>query len=194
MVSAANDAIQVTQPLDKILLICIIFALLVVIIMLICSFTLVMTSHCLMLPHYRSSADKIPIRSGDVENTGGTHYETDVGSFQSNLPILQHNMGHSRISSTPTSSIIGNCSLDLYADFQQPHFFPSLLPSERRYGSSSFGMKTEDLVSDVTDASLERKSFNYENIYELRVPPPSVVTNDSEVLLSVRYSAWSRRL
>ena len=176
-----------STDMDKILLIYIIIALVVVIILLICAFTLlIMASHCLMLPHYRSSTYKIPISSGDVENTGGTpSYETDVRSFESNLPMLQHNMGHIRIPFTPTSSNIGNCSLDLYADFQQPHFFPSLPPPERRYGSASFDMKTEDLVSDVTDASLERKSFNYENICELRVPPPSVITNDSEVLLSV---------
>ena len=177
----------VSSNTDQLLLIYIILALVVVIILLICIFPLmIVASLYLMRPHHRRRSYKVPVGKEDVENNRGSpSYDTEIRSIESTCPIIQPNRVPVRIPFTPTSSNIGNCSLDLYSEIERPHYFPTLLPPELRNGSASFDMKTVDLVSDVTDASLERKSFDYELVFDLRVPPPSVITNNSEVLLSV---------
>ena len=180
-----------SRGMDQILLIYIILALVLVIILLICIFPLmIVVSLYLTRPYYRTRSYKIPASNGDVENRGTPSYDTEV---RSTCPIIQHSRGPIRIPFTPTSSNIGNCSLDFYGGIERSHFFPNLLSPER-HGSASFDMETVDLVSDVTDASLERKSFDYDHVYELRVPPPSVVTNNSEVLLSVSQQDIPRAL
>ncbi|KAI6657916.1 Low-density lipoprotein receptor-related protein [Oopsacas minuta] len=170
---------------DNILLFYVIIALAVIIIILVCMFPLVTCiSLWLMRPYYRRKTYNIPsIR--DVENNSNPSSELEVRSFESTCPIIKPIEPPKHLHLRTPSSIIGTCSLNFFPRIQ-PHLeFQSPLSQDPVYGSGSFDIKTVDLVSNVTDTSLVRDNFDYEKAFDVRVPPPSVVSNYSENLLSV---------
>ena len=172
--------------LDIYMLYLIILTLTLIIICLICVVLLTTTvTFCLIR---RSKTYKLPSRNQDVETSMSTpSTDPELASVPSTCPIMEpiappKHVYHFQPLST---SSVGYCSLNLYPIINRQTYIPTSRPNLSMNRSISSEIKTIDLVSDVTDASLERFSFNYSNVSELSAPPPSEATDYSVIHVSV---------
>ena len=176
----------VPAKMDIYMLYLIILTLTIIIICLIC--IVLLTTIITIYLIRRGKTYKLPSRNQDVETSRSTpSTDSELASFPSTCPIMKpitppRHIYHFQPLSTNS---VGNCSLDLYPIVGRQTYIPISRPNLSLNRSISSEIKTVDLVSNVTDASLERISFNYSNASELSVPPPSHATDYSVVHLSV---------
>ena len=136
----------------------------------------------------RGKTYKLPSRNQDVETSMSTpSTDQELASLPSTCPIMKPATlpKHIYHFQTLSTSSVGRCSLNPYSLINRQTYIPITRPELSINRSIPSEIQTADLVSDVTNASLERFSFNYSNVSELSPPPPSEATDYSVVHLSV---------
>ena len=184
--STTSDELDVFEKSYFSILLALIMA--IILLFIVCIGILIIWLICLHRPFYRGFQYKIKRnRKEDLEKnrSSPSYSESEIQSNNSSRPILDPPRKSGIIRQLPVPNTqFTNQSPDIQLHLDE-HYNSAPLCFGYRSAPLSLDVPTVDLVSIVTDQSLNRSEYDYEKMSISRVPPPSVNTNNSSVFLSV---------